>query len=274
VNLSFTYERWILDPSRPAQWLGLAGLAAAAWGLRRLASRECAVAAAFYLAALVPALGFFRIYPQRYSYVADHFQYLACIAPFIAAGVLAARAVGHLEASNRRLLLVVAAAALWIGARTRASAFRSEEALWADAAVKQPGAYIAHLNLGKNLADQGRYGEAFRRYEEALRLKPGLPEAHVNMGNVLLVAGHHEQAASQYRQALAGGARPEVERPARNNLGVALAKLKRWDEAAALYRETLAARPDDKEARSNLCSVLAVKNSAAEFRRLGCAPNP
>ncbi|MEK7233463.1 MAG: tetratricopeptide repeat protein [Elusimicrobiota bacterium] len=274
ANLSFAYERWNVDPAYAVHWLGLAGLAAGAWGLRRLASRELAAAAAFYLAALVPALGFFKIYPQRYSFVADHFQYLACIGPFVAAGVLASRAVGHLERSNRRLLLVFAAAALWIGARARAAAFRSEEAVWTDAAVKQPGAYIAQLNLGKILADQGRYGEAFARYEATLKLKPGLPEAYVNMGNALLVAGRHEQAILRYRQALAGGARPAVARSARNNLGVALANLKRWKEAAGVYREALRARPDDREARANLCAVLAEKKDAAELRRFGCSPRP
>lgn len=271
VNLSFAYERWTVDPAYPAHWLGLAGLAAAAWGLRRLASRELAAAAAYFLLVLIPALGFFKIYPQRYSYVADHFQYLACIGPFVAAGALAARWTGRLERSNRALLLAFAVAALWIGARTRASAFRSEEAVWTDAAAKQPGAYIAQLNLGKILADQGRHGEAFKRYEAAIAIKPDLPEAHVNMGNVLLTIGRHEQAALHYRLALSGGARPGVERSARNNLGVALARLERWNEAAVVYREALAVRPDDNEARANLCSVLAAKKDKAELKRSGCA---
>lgn len=274
ANLSFTYERWSVVPSNPVHWLGLAGLCAAAWGLRRLASRELTAAALFYLAALVPALGFFKIYPQRYSFVADHFQYLACISLFIAAGALAARVAGRLDLSNRRLLFAFAAIALWIGARERASAFRGEEAVWADAAVKQPGAYIAQLNLGKCLADRGRYDDAFVRYEAALRLKPGLPEAHVNMGNAFLVSGRYEQAALHYRQALSPGARPEVARSARNNMGVALARLNKWKEAAEVYREALAVRADDHEARANLCAVLAAMRDAKEFRRLGCPVRP
>ena len=43
---------------------------------------------------LAPALGFFNVYPFRYSFVADHFQYHACIALvalFAAAATLAAR---------------------------------------------------------------------------------------------------------------------------------------------------------------------------------------
>jgi len=270
VNLSFTYERWSVDPAYPAHWLGAAGLAAAAWGLRRLKSRELAAAAGYYLLVLVPALGFFKIYPQRYSFVADHFQYLACIGPFVAAGALAARWTAHLERSNRALLLAFAAGALWIGSRARAEVFQSEEAVWADAAAKQPGAYIAQLNLGKSLADQGRHGEAFKRYEAALAIKPDLPEAHVNMGNILLTNGWFEPAVNHYRQALAGGARPAVVRSARNNMGVALARLQRWNEAAAVYRAALAERPDDAEARSNLCSVLAAKKDKAELKRSGC----
>ena len=41
----------------------------------------------FFVGTLFPALGFFNVYPFRYSFVADHFQYLAGIGPItLAAG--------------------------------------------------------------------------------------------------------------------------------------------------------------------------------------------
>ena len=39
------------------------------------------VAVLFFAGTLGPALGFINVYPMRYSFVADHFQYLASIGP-------------------------------------------------------------------------------------------------------------------------------------------------------------------------------------------------
>src|SRR5271156_4179569 len=33
----------------------------------------------YFAGTLFPALGFFNVYPFRFSFVADHFQYLACL---------------------------------------------------------------------------------------------------------------------------------------------------------------------------------------------------
>src|SRR3989442_7077849 len=39
------------------------------------------VAAAFFVATLSPVLGFIMLFTYRYTFVADHYQYLACIGP-------------------------------------------------------------------------------------------------------------------------------------------------------------------------------------------------
>ena len=43
------------------------------------------MAMAFFLITLGPALGFVNVYPMRYSFVADHFQYMASIGLIVAA---------------------------------------------------------------------------------------------------------------------------------------------------------------------------------------------
>ena len=50
----------------------------ACW-LWRKRSRAPLAAMLFFAGTLFPALGFFNVYPFRYSFVADHFQYLASI---------------------------------------------------------------------------------------------------------------------------------------------------------------------------------------------------
>ena len=55
---------------------------------RRFVGRSVEVAAVFYVATLSPLLGFIMLYTFRYTFVADHYQYVACLGPvaLVAAG--------------------------------------------------------------------------------------------------------------------------------------------------------------------------------------------
>ena len=63
----------------------------------------------FFVGSLFPALGFFNVYPFRYSYVADHFQYLPSL------GIMTAAAAGLALAMRR-------ATTAWIRTGARSSA--------------------------------------------------------------------------------------------------------------------------------------------------------
>ncbi|MDM7913692.1 MAG: O-GlcNAc transferase, partial [Candidatus Eisenbacteria bacterium] len=82
VRLSFIYPRWDVESLR---WiatlapLAFAATIAALWFLRRRIGRGPLVACLFFAGTLFPALGFFDVYPFRYSFVADHFQYHASL---------------------------------------------------------------------------------------------------------------------------------------------------------------------------------------------------
>ena len=82
ANLMFTYPRWPVSAGAPWQYLfvvAVAGVAAACWWMRGRTRSPLAVLLIFG-GSLVPVLGFVNVYPFRYSYVADHFQYLASVA--------------------------------------------------------------------------------------------------------------------------------------------------------------------------------------------------
>jgi len=83
-NLTFIYPRWDIAPTHLLNysWL-LAGVIAcgALYFLRRYLGRSVEVAAGFFVATLSPVLGFIMLYTFRYTFVADHYQYLACIGP-------------------------------------------------------------------------------------------------------------------------------------------------------------------------------------------------
>src|SRR4029077_1604414 len=83
-NLTFIYPRWNISPADLLNYIWLlAGIAAcmAIYFLRRYLGRRVEVAAAFFVATLSPVLGFIMLFTFRYTFVADHYQYLACVGP-------------------------------------------------------------------------------------------------------------------------------------------------------------------------------------------------
>src|SRR4029434_2697797 len=81
---TFIYPRWNIAPTHLLSyvWL-LAGVivCVAIYFLRRYVGRSVEVGTAFFVATLSPVLGFIMLYTFRYTFVADHYQYLACIGP-------------------------------------------------------------------------------------------------------------------------------------------------------------------------------------------------
>src|SRR4029077_7938932 len=76
--LIFFYPRWAIDAGAAWQYLfpsAALALCAALWFARERIGRGPLAAVLVFAGVLTPALGFFDIYPFRYSFVADHFQY-------------------------------------------------------------------------------------------------------------------------------------------------------------------------------------------------------
>ena len=83
-KLTFIYPRWNISPADLLNYLWLLACIAACaaiYYLRRYFGRSLEVAAAFFVVTLSPVLGFIMLFTFRYTFVADHYQYLACIGP-------------------------------------------------------------------------------------------------------------------------------------------------------------------------------------------------
>ena len=79
ARLIFIYPRWTIDATSAWQYLYPAGAVALAVALASVAKRGPLAGYLFFCGTLVPALGFVNVYPFVFSYVADHFQYLASL---------------------------------------------------------------------------------------------------------------------------------------------------------------------------------------------------
>ncbi len=98
ANLIFTYPRWNVDASVWWQYgfdVALIALAGWFWSMRSR-TRAPLAALLFFGGSLFPVLGFLDIYPFRYSYVADHFAYLAGLGLIVPAAALIATALDRI----------------------------------------------------------------------------------------------------------------------------------------------------------------------------------
>jgi protein O-mannosyl-transferase len=116
-------------------------------------------------------------------------------------------------------------------------------------------------NLGDALTRQGRYDDAIKRCEEALKLDPNYADAHYNLGHVLRLKGRLDEAIYHFREALR--LQPGCA-DAYNNLGVALAQKRMFAEAIHQFRMALEVDPAWVDARRNLGMALTDNGQIAE----------
>lgn len=262
--LSFVYPRWSVDAGVWWQWippLAAAAVLAALWLARDRIGRTPFTAAAGFAITLAPALGFIDVYPMRYTFVADHYQYLASlfvIAPVAAVLATSTRGrLGEVAPAAAVPLLLILAALTW----RHATVLTGPETLWRDVIAKDPTGTMAHINLGMWLHGEGRAEEAAVALEDALRLEPNDGEVHGNLGIVLAALGRRDGAREHLERALALA--PESAQ-AHSNLGNLLASDGRLDEAVAHYLAAVRLTPAFADALNNLANVLVQQGKIDE----------
>jgi len=267
ANLIFIYPRWSID--RFAWWQYLYPAAALAvlvalGALRERLGRGPLAAALFFVGTLVPALGFFNVYPFVYSFVADHFQYLAGLglitlaAALIAAGLarhgLWHRPVGH---GICAILLLILATISW----RQAHLYVDLETLYRDIIARNPGERMSYLNLGDLYWRQGHHDLAIQMFRRLIAIRPDYASAYGNLGNVYASQGRYAEAIDLYRSALA--IKPDFA-TAHYHLGIAHAAQGRPAEAIAEYKAALAIKPDFMAAHYELGLAHAAQGRPAE----------
>ena len=247
--LIFTYPRWQINSALWWQFLyplaalltiSLLGLA------RHRIGKGPLVAVLFFAGTLAPALGFFDVYPMQYSFVADHFQYLAGIAPLALIAALGVCLHRRLPEKAKIftplvpvLILTVLAALTW----RQQKIYKNVETLWRDTLQKNPDSFMAHNNLGAFLCTQGSFDEAVKHFYRAIKLKPHHAEAHNNLAWVL--ATHPHPAARDPNEAIRLAERALALSPLENaafydTLAAAHAASGHFDQALSLAQQALA----------------------------------
>jgi len=245
-NLIFIYPKWTIAATRALDytWL-LAGVALCfvIYLARRYLGRGVEVAAVFFVATLSPVLGFIMLYTFRYTFVADHYQYLACIAPIALFSAGTAR-LADVFTRARPFILSAAAcltAALWALTWRQSAMYGDIEALWRTTLTKNPNCWMAHNNLGIVLFQKGEIDEAVSHYRATLNLQPDFWDADYNLGTALLKKGEVDEAIAYCTRAVTIAPNDPDAQVA---LGNSLAQKEQVDDAIAHYKKALAIRPD------------------------------
>ncbi len=312
-NLIFIYPRWQVDPTVWWQWLFPAatlGVLVALWALQRK-SRAPLAGWLLFVGTLLPVLGFLNVYPFIYSFVADHFQYLASLGVIVLAAAGIAQGVCHLPQTARRvgiacsLLLVFVLAALSF---RQSRMYADRVTLYQTTIDRNPDAWLAHNNLGSEIQRKGDFEAAMKQFRTAISIRPNCAEAHSNLGFALARVGRLKEAFEEHDIALklkpdhplflanlsialisAGRQSEAVEKLqavldrkpddpiVHSTLGVALTDLHRYPEAREHLERALQILPEYADANFNLGAVLAYTGQTAEaidHMRRGLEVNP
>jgi tetratricopeptide (TPR) repeat protein len=258
VDLTFIYPHW--DVNARAAWpylfpVATAAILAGLYAIRKRTRGPLAVGLLF-VGTLFPALGFINVYPFVYSYVADHFQYLAAammISGVVAGGVRlgdrltpAGRTVARMAAMGLVVTLAVLTGdqcAMYVDAGT----------LWRTTLARNPGCWMACDNLGNILLNAGKLDQAAAQFQRALEIKPGDDFAQNNLGLVLLHGGQIEPAVVRFEKALKTNPQNAE---AHNNLGLAFLQEGQADAAVAQLEKAVEIKDQYPAARFNLGNAL------------------
>ncbi|MCH2100845.1 MAG: hypothetical protein MK209_02865 [Planctomycetes bacterium] len=151
----FFYPKW--DPEVSSWWQWVLLITAVALPITLLAKskewgRGPLVAVLIFGGALFPVMGFTNVYPMRFSWVADHFQYHANFAMFGLIGALLTR-LPIPQAPGRVAFGILLAGGVGLS-NLHGLAYENSEALWRRTIASNPDCWIAYENLGVQVNNQ------------------------------------------------------------------------------------------------------------------------
>lgn len=232
--LVFTYPRVDISAGQIGLYffpLSLAGVLWLLWKRQAQWGRGPLTGVLSFIGTLFPALGFFNVYPHRFAFVADHFQYLASIGILVLAVNL-----GHHWFTKKGWLSkppekgVYAVVLLILGLLTwrQALTYQNSIAVFSDVIRKNPSSWMAYNNRAVEYISRGWFDLASQDVATALKLKPDYPECLNNRGLLYSEDKNYQKAYEDFSLAIEADPRMTVFYENRANAAVFLG----WTDAA------------------------------------------
>jgi protein O-mannosyl-transferase len=240
----------------PDWQVALVGVALAAVTAALFAARTRAQPALvgwlWYLGTLVPVIGLVQVGSQA---MADRYAYVPLIGVFIGLAFGAAALVrrGWLRPDVLTALVLTFMLASAMTTWRQIRVWRNTETLFGHTIRLEPGAWVAHYNLGNEYAKQGRYADAVARFQVVTRDQPGFARGFGALGNALSALNRNAEALAPLERAVQLN---PILADVHNNLGITYAALGRRDDAIRSMQFAAAIAPDFVEAHLNLAMAL------------------
>lgn len=254
--LAFFYPLWTVDASVWWQYLFPAGVMAtcvALFLLHKRIGRGPLVAVLIFVGTLFPAMGFIDVYPMQFSFVADHFQYLASIGLITlivgaVANQLSRRGPNVIRAGQAAgiVVLIVFGTLSW----QQCYIYKNEETLWRDTLAKNPNCTPAHNNLaiihfkrasataragGKDRARK-EYADAENHFNRVIAIDNNQIRARNNLSQLYIETDRISKAIALLRESLE--MQPNYA-GCHNTLGLAFMRQDRLNEAAKEFQRAI-----------------------------------
>jgi len=196
------------------------------------AGRSSKIAALFLCAMLSPLLGFFTEYTFRYTFVADHYQYVASIGPLTLSAAALDKFLRRLGGDKKAGFgeLADRSGSVDLAPCTH---YADSETLWRATLASTPDSTspatifpmrcwtkgsstplcrfrgsagggsadsVAQNNLGFALLATGRVGSPFPVFQRAIVAEPSAPNAYYNLGRAYLQEKQNEAAVTNFQR--------------------------------------------------------------------------
>ena len=258
TSLSLIYPRWKLDSTAWWQYLfplGALSLLAVSWIFRNR-WRWLLASVLFFTLLVAPLLGFFNVAFFRFSFVADHFQYLPSLGVITPVAAGATLLMSRIDGWPRTFAYAVCATLLTtlaVLSWRQAHAYQNAETCYLSVIQRNPASWEAHVNVGAELFKRGLLDEASVYFQKVLELNPdyapAAKRAYVSLANISLKRGQWDDAIAYSEKSLQASRNFAT---AHSTLASALHRKGRLREAVAHYETALRLQPKSSMIHSNL----------------------
>lgn len=200
--LLMIYPRWAIDHSIGFLWvIASVALFTFLWLLKDRIGRGPIAAMLFYLITIGPVLGFITFYTQLYSFVADHYQYLACIGPMVLAGELiywAADRAGKWKFLIPALACAIILAVLGVISFNQSRLYQSDYRLWHYIYSRNRNSFIVKALYGATLLERQELQPGLKQLVAANAMQPHVVSVVFNLAAAYMLTGHYHRALHYY----------------------------------------------------------------------------
>jgi tetratricopeptide (TPR) repeat protein len=274
AHLSFMYPRWDINTLDIRGWIfpiTAIGVIFILWMLHRRIGKGPLACVLFYTVTIFPCLGFVNIETMIYTFVADHYQYLAGVG-LLVLGVAGIHKIFCYAVPVRKMHIVIFITSTFMfGFLTwrQATLYQNNLILFNDVLKKNPYCWEGFLVRGTAYAKMKNYSLAIEDFSQALSLRPDYAKAYSNRGTIYSYEGQYAKAIKDFDQAIQ--LKPDYAK-AYNNRGFVYYMKKDFSAAIRDFNRAIELDPHDSQAYFNRGQVRKMMGdpigAGSDFRKV------